>query len=154
MTIQTIGVLLTGVSVSVAATYYILALRNTNKARKTQLLLHIIERIDNKDYWKLYYEMLHHWEWEDFDDFWRKYGYETNLEDYSTYMEIHSINEGLGLLVKHDMIDVDMVNDWMGSLFTDVWNKMKPINDEFRKRYNAPRRWEWFEFLNEKLTNN
>ncbi|MHA2164072.1 MAG: DUF4760 domain-containing protein, partial [Candidatus Thorarchaeota archaeon] len=144
-------IIFAGISVGVAAIYYALNLRHTIKNRKTQLLMRIIERSDNKDYWKKYYDMLYHWKWKDFDEFWEKYSYETNLEAYSTYMEIHAINEGLGLLVKHNMIDAGMVNDWLGKLYTDTWELFEPVTFGFRERYNAPNRWEWFEFLYNKI---
>ena len=58
LTLQTIGILLTGVSLTAAASYYIMTLRNTIKARKTQLAMQLLSQLNLKEFWEPYWDVM------------------------------------------------------------------------------------------------
>ena len=79
LTLQTIGILLTAVTVSIAAIYYTLTLRYTRRnqelqleTRQAQFFIQTYQSLVTPEVQKLYGEILE-WEWTDFDDFAEKY---------------------------------------------------------------------------------
>jgi hypothetical protein len=94
-TIQTVG-LLVGIS------YYILSLRNQNRARKTQLYLQMINKYSEPDYIEALGK-LNDLEWstaEDFIEDWR------TPEGRMTIRTLANWYEGLGVLVKENLLDM------------------------------------------------
>jgi hypothetical protein len=84
--VQTIGVLVTAASVSVAAIYYIMTLRTqqanmktTLETRQAQLLMQIYNRVSNRDFARDWAEINYFWKWNDNKEYWKKYG--TNLRN-------------------------------------------------------------------------
>lgn len=55
--------------------------------------------------------------------------------------------EGIGVLVKRKLIDVNLVDDLMSGFILRSWEKIEPIIKEFRERENWPQAWEWIEYL-------
>ena len=50
VTIQTLGILLTGFSVSLAAVYYTMTLRNQTETRQAQLFMQLFQLFNSKDW--------------------------------------------------------------------------------------------------------
>jgi hypothetical protein len=85
MTLQTMGILLTAITVSIAAIYYTMTLRYTRRnqdlqleTRQAQLFTQIALTQVKPEVLSDYFEILN-WEWEDYADFERKYGSDNNL---------------------------------------------------------------------------
>jgi hypothetical protein len=55
--------------------------------------------------------------------------------------------EGIGILLKRKLIDMDLVDDMFTMPINDTWLKMKDITLEIRKIRNRPTILEWFEYL-------
>ena len=77
---QTIGVLVTAVSVTVAAVYYIMTLRvqqenmkTTLDTRQAQLFQSAYSRFSSKEM-MLDFIKMNQWEWRDYDDYMEKFG--------------------------------------------------------------------------------
>ena len=87
-------------------------------------------------------------QWDDYDDFEKKYGSDNNPENFATrYSILYSLNS-IGILVKDGFIDADTVYDLLGEVSTIwLWKKFESIITETRRRYNAPSTMEYFEFL-------
>ena len=62
--------------------YYVITVRNASRERKTQLAQHISEKITSLEKSLISLELLE-MEWDDFDDFLRKYDSTINQDNYS-----------------------------------------------------------------------
>jgi len=144
------------VSVSLAAlgflvgtTYYILILRNANKTRRTQLFMHMYNRFIDKDFQRLYLNMIHNEEWDTFDEWWRKYG-PSNVEHYSGWMAWGSYLAGIAMMVEQNQIDPQQVSDLLGTYIKWSWERYEPIIMEIRNRSDIrgyPQLGDWAEYL-------
>ena len=139
-TLQTAG-LLVGIS------YYILSLRNQSKARKTQLYLQMINKFSEPDYLEALGK-LNDLEWSTAEDF---------LEDWRTpegRMTIRTLAnwyEGLGVLVKENLLDMRVVALLVTGLVIQFWDKFIPVIDEVREALEWPRFYIEAEYLYDQL---
>jgi hypothetical protein len=127
-TIQTAG-LLVGIS------YYIITLRNQSKARKTQLYLQLVNKFSQSDYIEAQGKFID-LEWstaEDFTKDWR------NPEGRKTIATLANWYEGLGVLVKENLLDIRVVALLLTGLVIQFWDKFIPIIDETREAFETPR---------------
>jgi hypothetical protein len=152
-TLQTVGLL-------VGIFYYVTTLRNAQKSREltlkaqeqaletrqAQLFMQIYRDMSSPEHYIRTNE-LYSMEWDDYDDFERKYGSENNPENYglrySTWARIH----GVGLLVKAGLIDVGTVHDLMRTTILWQWGKFGDIIIRHREEYDIGNLFEGFEFL-------
>ncbi|MCX6654088.1 MAG: hypothetical protein NTY03_03080, partial [Candidatus Bathyarchaeota archaeon] len=81
--IQAIYYMVAATGVLVAAVYYILNMRATLQTRQAQLFMHLYDRMSQPELSSIINNIRYNLKWSDPDDFWRKYGAETNLEEYS-----------------------------------------------------------------------
>ena len=152
-TLQTAGLL-------VGIFYYVMTLRNAQKTRelslkaqeqaletrKVQLFMHIYQDMNSTENLRMYNELIK-MEWEDWDDFNRKYGSENNPENWVFRYSMWSRLNGVGLLVKAGLIDVDRVYDLMSWTILWQWEKWEDIISIIRGLYNNPSFMEGFEFI-------
>jgi len=97
--LQTMLTYLTLISVPVGVFYPIITLQNTRKnqelarraqeqspeTRQAQLFMDLYDTFSSKQYQKDRERMFHIWEFDDFDDFFRKYGVDVNPEDHAIW---------------------------------------------------------------------
>ena len=147
------------ISIVVAVIYHIMTLRNTRKnqdlqleTRQSQLFMQLFQYQISKeryqDAWTLT-EM----EWDDFDDFARKYDSSVNIENFAMRYNRWYFWEGMGLLLKKGLVDREMIFYLLGSGFgvlTD-WDKFGSIIKEMRVRLDQPNMNIWFEYLAEEM---
>jgi hypothetical protein len=150
--VQTIGVLVTAASVTIAAIYYIFTLRNnqrniktTLETRQAQLFQSTYSRFSSKEM-MLDFIKLVSWEWRDYDDYMEKYGL-NNPEEYAAFWEIANFFEGLGIYLKRGLFEADIIDDFLSGPIRIFWEKMRPIILEHRTRENWPSYFEWVEYL-------
>jgi hypothetical protein len=107
------------------------------ETRQLQLYTSILHA-GGKDMAESFIDVIYNQEWEDFDDFMRKYGPVSNPEAYLHCISLCNYLQELGVL-RH-----------AGGNVIRVWEKMEPIIKEFRIRANDPLHWISFEnFYNE-----
>jgi hypothetical protein len=85
------------------------------------------------------------WEWEDYDDWERKY--ESNIDALSLRTTLGKYYEGIGVLVKRGLIDPTLVDDLMSVAILRYWMKFEPVIVEARRRSGYPQRAEYQEYL-------
>lgn len=144
--LQSISYVAAALSVVVGFFYYALMLRNAGRARQTELFMKLYERWEDEDFEKHWMEVVYEWEWKDYDDFDKKYG-SGNLEAFSNAFSVLAYFEGIGVLVKRKLIDIELVDDLMSTSILWYWEKTAPIVVESRKRLNRPQLLEWSEYL-------
>ena len=166
-TLQTLGLL-------VGIFYYVTTLRNAQKTReltlKNQELTLQSQELTRKAqeqaletrraqlFMQIYQDMyspehfiktneLYAMEWEDWDDYDRKYGSANNPENYALRFSTWSRINGVGLLVRDGLIDVGRVHDLMRTTILWQWEKFRDIIIRTREEYNMGPFLEGFEFL-------
>ena len=72
---------------------------------------------------------------------------ETNYELLLSWFTVGMFFEGVGVLLKRNLIDIAMIDDLLGHSIKVTWEKMGPIEIETRERWNAPRVFDDFEYL-------
>jgi len=149
---QTISIIFAGVSIGVAAIYYTLTLRNTQRAqqvqletRQAQLFTQLWGEFRRPETLRLYFKALQ-MTWDDYDDFIKKYPLE-KWEERVPFMHISHFYEEIGVLLEEGLIDVNLVINLIGGTFRLYWEKFEPIVLERRIRDNMPRYYEKMEYL-------
>ena len=98
----------------------------------------------------MYIEVLS-WKWEDFDDFFEKYGPEKNFNEFMKWVIITTHVENMALLSYEKMVDIHFVANLIGSVIQDFWEKCEPILIEWSKKYNTPKIMPMTEYLYEQI---
>ncbi len=155
---QTTSIIFAGVSIGIAALYYTLTLRNTQRAqqlqletRQAQLFMQAYNRFTEKEFQKSWFEMVSQWEWDDYDDFMAKYGPKTNSEDASKWGSVLAYFEGLGVFVEQGLIDIELVSRLGSTNIINCWEKFGPVFEEYTRRTGNPYAYDYLEWLYNEL---
>ena len=154
VTFQTLFQFLQTVGILVGVYYYLMTIKNTRKnqqlqleTRQTQLFMQFLEKftdLRNRGYWDdVYYE----WKWNDYDDFLRKYGPDSNPEEWMKFTAIAGVFETMGVLASHGSVDVKLMYDFQGGYPIRLWDKYEDIIDGYRIEREDPPKGMWFEYF-------
>ena len=143
--IETISIVIAAVSVVIGV---INSIRSNQKAeeqrqteietRQAQLFMDLYETYRNKDFRKQFYQFMYHMNWTDYDNFKKDLESETGLESVSDLGALMGYFEGIGFLVKQNLISEDYVLDVFAPTLSLVWEKYEPYALEERKAWNLP----------------
>ena len=136
--IQTVSIAIASAGVLIGVIYYILDLRHQNKVRKTDLLVKTFSTMNSKD-WLEAWEKVRDREPLDYDDYKEKYGF---VEANQVYLFL----DQLGRLLQKGLIDLDLLPLESGQI-ANMWERLEPILDGGRKRFNEPKMGCGFEYL-------
>ena len=155
--IASISAVMGATGVIVGVVFAVLELRNLSRhreieveTRQAQLFMQIYDHYYKEDFLSDENEILFQWEWKDFDEFWEKYGPETNVEAFNKFDSMGTYFKGVGVLVKRNLIDLNLVDELMGTSIRLHWEKSGRIMKEFRTRFWS-HAYEWFEYLYNEL---
>jgi hypothetical protein len=156
--IENLPLVLTGLGLSASIFYYTLVLRNANKTqqmqletRQAQLYTQIIKELFDEKYMKKSIHMLK-MEWDDYDDFERKYGSDNNEDSYAERYSYWYFMNNIGFLLHENLINVRTANAIVSQFAMWSWDKFKDVIQMQREVYDMPDFMEWFEYLAEELT--
>lgn len=128
-------------------TYYVLTVRNTIRARKTQVVLNLSNALFSDGMNRKYLSLLS-MQWEDFDDFRKKYDSTVNPDHFAIRWYLWKFYDNLGYMLKQNIVDVDMVYNLVGGpSFDQFWEKFEPIIFEQRILYDDPSWFRWWEYM-------
>jgi len=151
--IQAAYYMVAATGVLVAAIYYVLNMRATQKnmkhtldTRQVQLFMNIYQRFGEPDFLGAWFEVMS-WQWKDFDDFMVKYSPEVNPETWMKLAALGTFFEGIGVLAKRGFIDETLVDDLMSMFIVAWWQKYEPIYMGLRRIWNSPTVEEYGEYL-------
>ncbi len=147
---QTIGVLVTAASVTVAAIYYIMTLRINQRNGRITLTNNIMQSILTKENQKDFGELMN-MTWVDYDDFEKKYGSDYNLDNFAKRMSAWSTYDALGNLLRQSLADLDTIYNSGTICILWTWVKFKPVIEEHRRRYGGKDAFNGFEYLGDSL---
>ena len=154
ISLQTVLTYLTLISVPVGVLYHIMTLRNTRKnqemtleTRQAQLFMQIYNRWNSADFLDAWDRYASH-EWSTYEEF------SLVFDDPRGRRSIRILGtyfEGIGVLVKEDLIDIRIVAELMTSSIMSFWEKLTPVVEDARKRRRAPSLWNGIEYLYREL---
>lgn len=141
--IQTVSIAIASASVTIAAIYYALQIRNQTKIRHTDLTMRL-------NSWWTSEETAKQWlramdlEFKDFQDFTKKYGmpFSEKPEHIAVFVTVNHF-DAMGYLLHRKMIDLELVRLLP---IIAAWEKMKPLIEGLRERHSRPLLI-WFEYL-------
>jgi hypothetical protein len=120
--------------------YYILDMRNQSRMRHTEietrqanLFMQIYAEYYKEDFLTNLNEVVFSWNYKDFD-FWQKYGPLANPKAFARYDAVGSYFKGIGVLLKKNLIDLNLVDELMGTSIMKFWEKFESYIKEFRVR--------------------
>ena len=144
-TLQTVGLL-------VGIIYYVITLRNNQRTqrlqletRQAQLFTQLHSEFRSAETLSLYFKALQ-MTWDDLDDFEKKYGLD-NWEKRIPYTSMSHFFEQIGVLVKEELIDINLAIQIIGGTFRLFWEKFEPIVLERRIRKSHPQYYDKMEYL-------
>ena len=156
--VQIVSVSATAIAAVIGVTSYINSNKRSEEARRreletrqAQLFMGIFQATTTKEFLTDSEELIHIWNWRDYEDYDAKYGEITNLEGNGKLSYIMSFFNGVGVLVQKGLIDSELIYDMKRIAIIDVWEKFSPIVREWRTRYSAPQIFGGYEFLYDEL---
>ena len=131
--------------------YYVLTVKNANLTRKQALAREITQFLSDRDNVREFMELLL-MEWDDFDDYVRKFDSTVNIDNYTKRSILWNQFNRMGYEVYQGNIDIETVYNLLAyPSIRWFWNKFKPIILEDRKRYGSPDYMKWMEYLIDEL---
>ena len=137
LTLQTVGILLGGISLTVAAIYYTITIRNQTKSRQTQIFMQLYEEKYDREGLEAFFQ-LRNWQWDDYNDYQQKYGPRTHPEEAAIMESQISYFEGLGILVQEGMVDTDIVYKIAGRRINQIWYTFEAAIEGIREMPRGP----------------
>jgi hypothetical protein len=138
LTLQTIGILLTGLTVSIAAVYYTLSLRYTRRnqelsleTRQIGLYMEFTKLVQQFVY--DYTDVLYNQEWDSFEEYLQKYGPTSNPEEFNKFLKVADVYQSLGAFVEDGVFNIKTVFNHEGVWIIAAWEKMEPLIRGIRK---------------------
>jgi hypothetical protein len=139
--LQSVSYIAGALGVCVAAAYYVMNLRlsqknqelslktqeHTLETRQTQLTMQLYEKMSTKEYLDNFNEILTMWSWKDYDDFKSKYGSDADQEKWMKFNTVLVDWEQIGILMKYGAFDPNMLYDQWGGYFIDFWEKIESV---------------------------
>jgi hypothetical protein len=113
-TLQTIGILLTAATVSIAAIYYTLSLRYTRRNQELNLETRQIGLY--MEFTKLvqlfvddYTDVLYNQEWDSFEEFMERYGPKVNPEEFNKFLRVADFYQSVGAFIQDGVFNIKTV---------------------------------------------
>jgi len=128
--------------VLVGVIYYVLDIRSQTKLRKTDLIVRLFSNMISKD-WLEAWEEVRDREITDYNDYKEKHGFVDANQVYLFY-------DQLGRLLQKGLIDIDSLPLETGQI-NQAWEKLKPLLEGGRKRFNEPKLGSGFEYLHNEV---
>ena len=138
---QTFSIAIASAGVIIGVLYYVLDIRHQAKTRRTDLVLSLYATFGSSEFQE-------HWtkfvkgDYKDYNDFVKKYSICSDPAPESTWLF-----EALGVLLKNKLIDISLIDDLFTGPSKWFWEKLKPIAEDTRKRFNYPQHAEHIEYL-------
>jgi hypothetical protein len=146
VTVETISIVFTGLSVSLAVFYYINTLRYQSRARKTEMFMRLFERRNTTEVTRNFFRHMQT-QWDDYEDYMQKYDSAVNPESAAIRNSHWAWYDGLGLLLRDGLVDRETVYSLQGIPCLLVWFKWETVLKGIRKGTLGEDWMESFEYL-------
>ena len=136
--ITEISAIVVAIGILTGVIYYILDICNQTKMRQTDLLVRLFSTLVSKD-WLEAWEKVRDREVIDYGAYKEKHGFVEANQVYVFY-------DQLGRLLQKGLIDIDLLPLETGQIII-AWEKLKPLLEGGRKKFNEPKLGYGFEYL-------
>lgn len=150
--LQSISYMAGALGVCVAAFYYVINLRETNKNRRITFTNSMMQQMHSEESERRFIDCIS-MQWSDFDDFKNKYDSRTNPENFAKRVSLWDQCDSLGFLYKSNLIDFDTLFNTGAGQVEWVWTKFKPIIEGYRMTDFSPKAYSNLEYLAEAVIN-
>ncbi|MBN2335248.1 hypothetical protein JXL21_06775 [Candidatus Bathyarchaeota archaeon] len=151
-----LAIILTGLGLIVSVLYYTLTLQNANKTqqiqletRQAQIFLQFVRDWNDVEFKQIAREVIR-WEWEDLDDFDKRYF--NDVENSGKVTALGTFMESLGVIVMKGFIDVELAYTVFAGYIIRYWEKFLDVELHIREKYNWPQSGFYIEYLYNEFT--
>ena len=135
------------ISVVLGVIYYAINLRESRRNGRITLANSLTQRMETLEFHRIWADLISY-EWKDYDDFEKKYGTDNNQESYARRISMWRTYNGLGSMLKNNMINAEVLHDHGGDNSIWMWAKFESIIRKQRKLYHTGDSFLWgFEYL-------
>ncbi|NPE07636.1 MAG: hypothetical protein GNW80_05100 [Asgard group archaeon] len=127
---QIISIIVAVGSIVVAFIVGIRSIRNFTTSRKASLFISYQTKAYDKQLMLDQMEIYNKWSWKDYDDFWQKYGPQTNPEAYAKFISVTGFFEGLARMLKKRLIDYDLIPEAVAISIVMFYEKTRSIQEK------------------------
>jgi hypothetical protein len=146
-TLQSISAVATATGVCVAALYYIMTLRNSEKTRQNDIISNRLQ-LRSLEYYLTYNEVMMMTDWNTFEEFTKKYGRDNNWEAYAKWSYLMGNYDHVGKLLKDKIVEEDQLFDlYIPPTIIRCWEVFEPVVEGVREVLGYPDTFKNFEFL-------
>jgi hypothetical protein len=147
--LQSVSYVAAAIGVCVAAFYYVMMVRFTQRNMRVALTTALIGNVADDKVWRTWLDLLY-MEWSDYDDFERKYGTDTGeagMDNASKRLAVWNYYDVLGNLLRRGLVDRDTLYDAAAVWSFYIWFKFRTVIEEHRIRYGGKDSYVGFEYL-------
>ncbi len=144
--VASFSIVVASISVVLGVLLAILQLREQNKTRQAQLFMEIYEQFSRGESLEWRDKVVE--EFKDHNQDGHPAIWETNR---GNLLSVLFFFEGVGVLVRRRLIDINLVADLMSGPAMNLWEAIEKWVMWRRKNENRPQLWEWIEYLYHKI---
>ncbi len=147
MLLQTVSIVVGSTGLLIAAIYYALQIRHQDKMRHLDLFMRLYSTWGSGDMLNAHRRFMA-LEVENYDSWVKKHGSLTEPSQINTDLDrIGWFFNLMGFLVKEKIVHIKLVDELLGYWVIRYWETIEPLVDGWRKQYNIPESYHWFEYL-------
>jgi hypothetical protein len=147
--LQPVSYVAAAIGVCVAAFYYVMMVRYTQRNMRVALTTTLIGNIADQKAWRTWLDLLY-MEWSDYDDFEKKYGTdvgEAGMDNASKRLAVWNYYEVIGNLLRRGLVDRETLYDAQAVWSAYIWSKFKSVIEGHRTHYAGKDAYSGFEYL-------
>ena len=149
--IQTISFVVAGISVTIAAIYYLINIRINNRARQAMILSSLQSRIDTPEFWERYIDIVWVYKEMSYEEYRKKVL--QSKEKSAQVMSVISTFYHIGWLVKMKLLDINAVLGFtfdVVAVYDIVMPHLARFGEEQGQPYN-PGHYPYFTYLYDEI---
>jgi len=107
-TLQAVSAVATAIGVCIAATYYVITLRNTEKIRRRDM---VFQKLNPNmiQHYQITYDVVRMTDWDTLEEYYKKYSRWVNPEAHRKVVYLFNHYNALGILLKDKIVDSEQV---------------------------------------------
>jgi len=142
-----ISAVMAAVGVITAAVYYILDMRNQTRVRHLDLFMRLYSIWGSRDMLKAHRRFMV-LKYESYDSWVKEHGSITEPSELNTDIDrVGWFFNMMGFLVEEKIVNIKLVEKLLGYWVIKNWETIKPACEDWRKQYDIPKSYQWFEYL-------
>lgn len=139
MDIQTVTVVLAGISVIIGVINSIRSNRRADEQRQMELISQIYERIQDRDFTEDWAEIIFQWEFTDYEEYQPKYSIATGqLDAFVKFSRVSRFLNHVCELIDTGIIDMKFVSEQLAQMVIRFYEKFEPVIKGARIAFNNP----------------